>query len=158
MKHVHLNDGLRFRYGVFRRAATGWQACDLVAPGDELVLLAEATAGADFSGDAVQVTIELYRGDSLRDRRCEDVEFCTGKRWRTAFRLGWSDRPGASTRLWCRILADGRRVGDLRVLIGGPQVDAQGRIEQPREEEASPQTMIAYEECLLARIRRGETD
>jgi len=158
MKHVHWSDGLEFRYGVFRHTAAGWQECDFVAAGDEPVLLVESTAGTDFSGQAVRVTIELYRGDALRDRRCEDVEFCTGNRWRTAFRLGWSDRSGASSRLGCRILADGRRVGDLRVLIGRPQVDAQGRIEQSRDENASPQTMIAYGECLLARINRGETD
>jgi hypothetical protein len=69
---------------------------------------------------------------------------------RVAVRLRWGKRPGASSRLICRVALDGQQVGRWTVLLMPDTVDAQGRLQTETARPASEATRLAYESAFRA--------
>ncbi|MFH1921863.1 MAG: hypothetical protein ABIP48_18510 [Planctomycetota bacterium] len=118
------------------------------------MLLVKATQGDLSQEDSLDLTIELYRGDRLRDRRRLRVDFSASGYWSAAFRLHWSTGPASSSRLSCHVLANGRQIARHQLLIGPPQVDGQGRFPRAMDSSVSSATMIAFEDMLSSQVRR----
>src|SRR5262249_28985851 len=113
----------------------------LVGPEDELILLAAVTPSA------ARVTVELYRGDVLRDRRDLAPAAVNGETV-LAVRLGRSTNPAGSSRRRCRLLIDGLEIGRRTVLLDRPVVDAQGRLAGAPVAAPSEATRLAYVRLL----------
>lgn len=137
--------------GLFRIAPDGLERPGLCGAADELVLLIDIVMGTAAPTGPRELVVECWRGDLLRDRQRQQVPFTAGGRWSAAFRLHWTGRPDGSTRLRCRVLLDGQEIGDEQALLGRPEVDAQGRLAGPAP-AASPATLLAFEQALLARL------
>jgi hypothetical protein len=119
-------------------------------PGDELVLLVEVRPGVGLGGAASELVIELDRGERVRDRLRQRVDWSRGPA-RVALWLRWGRRPGAGSRLTCRVALDGRPVGRRTVLLLPDGVDAQGRF--PAGDHAAPAseaTRLAYGHAFRA--------
>jgi hypothetical protein len=129
---------------IFRVTSEGLSAAGTVRPGDELALLVEVRAGLPARQPGSELAVELWRGDRLRDRQQQAVSWGTDATLRAAFGLGWSEGQGASVRLTCRVLLDGREVGRQAVLLGQPAVDAQGRFPDSAPPSASAATLLAF--------------
>ena len=126
----------RVRWGVFIVESDRLHPLGLVGPMDESVFVAIVTPGE------THITLELYRGDRLRDRRQVPQALVDGKSV-VAVRLGRSDSPTGSSRLRCRLLVNDVAIGERTVLLGAPAIDAQGRLtESPGA--ATEATRMAY--------------
>jgi len=112
----------------------------LVRPTEKLVLLAVVTP-------PTRLTVELYRGDRLRDRQEWTPPHRDGEAV-FAVRLGRSATLLGSARLRCRLLIDGREVGQQTVLLGAPVIDAQGRLAGLPAGAPSEATRLAYVRLL----------
>jgi hypothetical protein len=124
------------------RTATGLTEAGVAGQDDELLLLLDP--GRWVVGCAVSV--ELWRGDCLRDR-------WTGTLTQPGvLRMLRGNRVRASARLTCRVLLGGCEVFRRTVLLGRPVVDAQGRLPGGTESAASAATLLAYAEELQARL------
>ncbi len=109
-----------------------------VGPGDELVLVVELPPA-----DAPRtLTLELTRGTERRHRAERRLEPCAGPLV-LAFRVSWTDRPGASPRLTCRVRLDGRVIGEPSVLLA-PAADAQGRFADAPRGPIGEHTRVAF--------------
>jgi hypothetical protein len=133
---------------VFRVGPDGLIPATVLGPGDEVVLVIQVRGKGPSSGSPGDLTIELYRGDRLRDRREACVDLSTDNCWSTAYRLHWGHDSAGSSRLLCRVLANGRQLARHQLLLGRPQVDAQGRFDQPLGSGSSGATMLAFEAML----------
>jgi hypothetical protein len=123
----------------------------LSRPADELVLLVEVTTGSSrslLSRDAT-LSVELYRGEQLRDRFEQALGPGDRGRWSFAFRLCRGPSSSTSSRLVARVLLDGAEVAGSAVLLGRPDVDAQGRFAEGVSRTASTQTLLGYEGAFL---------
>jgi hypothetical protein len=126
------------------------QPATVAGPGDELLALVRVWPGARPMAD--DLTIELYRGDALRDRRRLSLP-ARARPHVVALRLRWGDRAGASSRLTCRALLHGRVVAEDTVLLTGG-VDAQGRLAPgAAHTSASSRTRLVCEQALRALLR-----
>jgi hypothetical protein len=134
------------RAGLFHLTREGPSRAALIRPDDELVLLVEAVMG----GCPRELTVEFWRGDCLRDRWARRLE--AGERLSLAFRLRWGV-PGASSRLTCRILIEGRQVIRRTALLGEGPVDAQGRfVNGVASRAASSATLRAFRDELRRQL------
>jgi hypothetical protein len=106
-----------------------------------LVLLAVVTP-------PTRLTVELYRGDRLRDRQEWTPPPHGDGEAVFAVRLGRSATRLGSARLRCRLLIDGREVGQRTVLLGAPVIDAQGRLAELPAAAPSVATQLAYVRLL----------
>src|SRR3954451_3287512 len=99
---TRLDPGPRVSWGVYVVADNRLRRPTLVAPEDELVLLAVVTPPAP-------VAVELYRGDALRDRRDWPADRGRGDMV-VAVALGRGAALAGSSRLRCRLLVNGHEV------------------------------------------------
>jgi hypothetical protein len=128
-------------WGVFVVEGDRLRRPGLVGPADELVLLAAVRPAPAW------VAAELYRGDVLRDR-CEVRPAPDATEAALALRLGRGAALAGSTRLRCRLLVNGRRIGEHTVLLGAPAIDAQGRLTEGPAALASDATQLALTRAL----------
>ena len=131
---------VRVRWGVYVVEGQRLRRPALVRPAEELVLLVVVTP-------PTRLTVELYRGDRLRDRQEWTPPHRDGEAV-FAVRLGRSATRLGSARLRCRLLIDGREVGQRTVLLGAPVIDAQGRLAEPLAAAPSVATRLAYVRLL----------
>jgi hypothetical protein len=131
---------VRVRWGVYVVEGQRLRRPMLVRPAEELVLLAVVTP-------PTPLTVELYRGDRLRDRQEWTPPHGDGEAV-LAVRLGRSATLRGSARLRCRLLIDGREVGQRTVLLGAPVFDAQGRLAELPADVPSEATRLAYVRLL----------
>src|SRR5262249_15958623 len=94
----------------------------------------------------LMVTLELYRGDQLRDT--QRVQLSEANERTCVYRLSWGDTPGSSSRLTALVRIGGVEVARSEVLLGRPGVDAQGRLADPSEQPASERPLRAYQDAL----------
>jgi hypothetical protein len=120
------------------------KAC-LIGEAEEVVLLVEIIQVPSLAISPRLLTVEFWRGEELRNSYREPLQFARDDRWLRAFRLHWSGRAAASSRLRGRVLLDGCAVGEFPLLFGKSEIDAQGRIDLAREAAASPATLLAFE-------------
>lgn len=111
------------RCRIVRIEGSGLVPTATAGPSDELVLLIAVPAGTA----ARRLRIDIVRGDDCRDTRLESIDAFAGPVV-LACRLHWRDRPGASTRLSCRVFLDGTPAASAAVLLLPRQADAQGRL------------------------------
>lgn len=149
MKTIRLG-ACRIRWGIFRLEAPGLAEPGLVSPELELVLLMEISSPAAMDQF---LSFELLRGNQVRDRHELRIQLRPGETWSGAFRLcRGTGGPGASSRLVCRLMLDGREIDRLEVLLGKPAVDAQGRFQDPGQPKPSDATLLAYQQELQRRL------
>jgi hypothetical protein len=98
--------------------------------------------------DDSELIVELDRGDELRHRLRQPVDWSRGPGC-VALRLHWGARPGASSRLTCRLTLDGLAVGERTVLLLPDAVDAQGRFRSGGA-AASANTRLVCERAFQA--------
>jgi hypothetical protein len=139
------------RWGVYVVEGNRLRRPGLVGPAEELVLLVAVTPAA------ARLTVELYRGDRLRDRQ-EWAPAADAGEAVLAVRLGRSATWAGSSRLRCRLLLDGREVGERTVLLGPPAIDAQGRFAGSPGAAASDATRLACVRLLEEMWRADEGD
>ena len=124
-------------WGIYVVEAGRLRSPRLVGPDEELVLVAKVHPAPEC------ITVELYRGDVLRDwREWHDGQVVL------AVALGRSATLSGSTRLRCRLLVDGRVIGQRTVLLGPPAIDAQGRLAAAPAAAVSEATRLAYVRLL----------
>jgi hypothetical protein len=123
----------------------------LSGPSDELVLLVELATDRlqSLLHRGAELTIELWRGEQMRDRFRQALGSGERGRWSFAFRLKRGTSPTASSRLMARVLLDGSEVARSVVLLGRPDVDAQGRFPEEPGRPASAQTLASFEAEFL---------
>jgi len=158
---IATDESFTVRSGVFRVTPDGLESPRLVRPADELVLLVHVLPRSrspsedhlrTFVRPDADVTIELWRGNTLRDRVVQPLSTTPVQPVSLAHRLHWSDRPNASSRLRCRVLVGGRPISQFEILLGQPAVDAQGRFGAPDERLPTQATLVAYVQELEARL------
>jgi hypothetical protein len=137
----------RVRWGVYVVEGDCLRRPGLVGSADDLVLLAAVTPPPE------RITVELYRGNVLRDRR----DWRPGAQGEAmlAMRLGRGAATAGSSRLRCRLLIDGGVAGERTVLLGRPAIDAQGRLAGAPPPEPSEPTRLAYARLLEEAWRSG---
>jgi hypothetical protein len=123
----------------------------LPGPADELVLLVDLTTDPPRSPPHrdIELAVELWRGEQMRDRFRQMLGPGKRGRWWFAFRLKRGASPTASSRLIARVLLDGSEVARSVVLLGRPDIDAQGRFPAEPERPASAQTLVRFEAEFL---------
>jgi hypothetical protein len=141
----------RVRWGLYVLEGNRLRRPGLVGPAEELVLLASVT------GPPARITVELYRGDRLRDRQ-EWAPAPAGGETVVAVHLGRSATLTGSGRLRCRLLLDGREIGERTVLLGPNAIDAQGRFAETPGAAASDATRLACVRLLEGMWRADEGD
>lgn len=94
------------------------------------MLVVEMNADRDVRAE-FELAVELWRGDVRRSCLREQVRLTHGGSRSAAYRLRWSERPDASSRITCRVLLNDRVALEQCVLVGRPQVEAHGRTESP---------------------------
>jgi hypothetical protein len=119
----------------------------LSGPEHELVLLIEVRTdpAQPLFRRGFELTVELLRGEQVRDRCQQTLGPEDRGRWSFAFRLNRGASSTASSRLIARILIDSLEVARSEVLLGCPEVDAQGRFPDEPGGTASPQTLLSFE-------------
>jgi hypothetical protein len=136
------------RAGLYHLTPEGPSRAGLVRSDDGLVLLVEVVTG----DHPRELMVEFWRGDRLRDQWGRRLN--AGERLSLAFRLRWG-APGASSRLTCRILIDGRPVIRRTALLGEEPVDAQGRLANGiASRAASLATLLAFRDELRRHLDR----
>jgi len=136
--------GIQLRLNVVRLTASGVERPVLAVPGEDLVLLLQLRSGR-LDHRPHELAVELLRGEERRHQwrgRLNSTEMDL------ALALTWSARTGVSSGLVCRVLLDGSELARHTVLLGRPNVDAQGRLPKEPAPSASQATLLAYlEEC-----------
>ncbi len=102
--------------------------------------------------------MELWRGDRLRDRFQKPLEDATGGCWSYAFRLTWCASSPGSSRLIARVLLDGAEVARSAILLGRPDVDAQGRFADIATRPASAATLLSFEREFQKLLQEDRTE
>jgi hypothetical protein len=129
----------------------------LVAPGSELIVVVEVSSSADADGTNHILTVELYRGEEQRHVWAQPLPVFAGTIC-FAWRVHWQNDPRRSARLRCRILVDDVAATDLRALVNGPRVDAQGRFVAPAMDAATGATLLACESCVWSQVARSPAE
>jgi hypothetical protein len=142
------------RCGIYRIGPEGLSKPGLVRSDDELVLLIEIDPGGRARPGEGNLTVELWRGDRLRDQRQFRLRRASDGRTALALRLDWGRGQGGSARLSCRVRLDGREVARPEVLLGQPAIDAQGRFRDDTPNNASTATLLAFVRQLEDRLDR----
>jgi hypothetical protein len=138
--------------GLYRLGPDGLRKPGLVRSEDELVLLIEIDPGGRMRPGASNLTVELWRGDRLRDQRRSHLRPASSGRTVLALRLDWGRGKDGSARLSCRVRLDGREVARLEMLLGQPAIDAQGRFRDDTPNNASTATLLAFVRQLEDRL------
>ena len=144
--------GWSMQCGLYKLIADSLVSPRVASQGDELLLLVELTAQGEGTAAPSDLTVELWRGDELRDRQQRAITKADRGSWTAAVRLSWGDRGAASSRLMCRVMLDGHEVFRRLLLIAELGVDAQGKLAPASDRPASAATMIAYERALAAQL------
>jgi hypothetical protein len=136
---------VRARCAVYRVDDSRLGLASVVGPRDEALLLVRVGRGQTPLPAVAELTVELYRGDQLRDQHRSVLP--TARPYTLALRLRWGDR-GGSSRLTCRVLLNGRSAAQCEVLLAAG-ADAQGRLPSgPSDTPMSDATRLTCEQAL----------
>ncbi|HKM55601.1 MAG TPA: hypothetical protein VJY33_19505 [Isosphaeraceae bacterium] len=150
---------LRVACGIYRVDEASLAAPGLAGPTDELLHLIDLTTDPVRCPlrRNVELTVELWRGENLRDRFQHALMAGDRSRWTFAFRLARGASSPGSSRLIARILLDGIEVARSMVLLGRPDIDAQGRFRDGASRPASAQTLVSFE-AEFQRLLHSDSD
>jgi hypothetical protein len=142
------------RCALLRGPDTALVPARTAGPGDELLLVLEVAGSALYPDGRGELTVEVWRGDRLRDRRRLQAAWGRSAPFVAAWRLRRGEGSGGSSRLECRVWLDGRPLARAGVLLGRPEVDAQGRL-AGRAVPASEPTLLAFVRRLESMLEEG---
>jgi hypothetical protein len=136
---------VRVSCAVYRVDGDRLTPASVVGPRNEALLLVRVGRGQTPLPPAAELTVELYRGDQLRDQH--QLVLPTAGPYTVALRVRWGDR-GGSSRLTCQVLLDGRPAAQCAVLLTDG-ADAQGRLPSgPTDTPMSDATRLACHQAL----------